>query len=336
MNIRLGLVAASRIAKPAVVDPAVDVEGVEITAVAARDLGRAREAAADWGIPHAFGSYRELIHSDEVDAVYIGTPASLHRDSAIEAIEAGKHVLCEKPFAANADDARRIADAARAGEVVVMEAFHWRYHPYAATFRELIESGVLGRIDRIEGVFDLPDGRIPRTDIRWDLGLGGGATMDLGCYPIQWVRFAAGGDPDVVSAEAVCPVPGIDGSLVAELRWPSGVTGSIGSSMIASADSVVAYLKVTGELGTMMVGNPLAPQNGGAVITVDTADGTQRYEGDRSSTYFHQLVAFRDAIALGTPFPTTADDGVRNMEIVDACYRAAGLEPRPTLGPTPA
>ena len=331
MSIRLGLVAASRIAKPAVVDPAADVDGVELTAVAARDLGRAQEAAADWGIPHALGSYSELIHSDEVDAVYIGTPASLHRESAIEAIEAGKHVLCEKPFAANADDARRIADAARAGDVVVMEAFHWRYHPYAAMFREVLESGVLGRLDRIEGVFDIPDGRIPRTDIRWDLALGGGATMDLGCYPIQWVRFAAGGDPDVVSAEAVCPVPGIDGSLVAELRWPSGVTGSIGSSMIADTDSVVAYLKVTGERGTMMVGNPLAPQGGGAVITVDTADGTQRYEGDRSSTYFHQLVAFRDAIVHGTPFPTTADDGVRNMEIVDACYRAAGLEPRPTL-----
>ncbi len=175
-----------------------------------------------------------------------------------------------------------------------MEAFHWRYHPYAAQIRSVIDSGVLGRLDRIEAVFDIPDGRIPRNDIRWDLGIGGGATMDLGCYSIQWARFAAGSDPDVVSAEAVCPVPGIDGSLVAELRWPSGVTGSVGSSMIAEGDSVVAYLKVAGELGTMMAANPLAPQNGGAVITVETAAGTRRYEGDRSSTYFHQLVAFRD------------------------------------------
>jgi predicted dehydrogenase len=331
MSIRLGLVAASRIAQTAVIDPAPDVEGVELTAVGARQLGRAEEAAAKWGIPHAYGSYTELINSDEVDAVYIGSPASYHRVSAIEAIEAGKHVLCEKPFAANAADARMIADAARAGDVVVMEAFHWRYHPYAAQIRAVLDSGVLGRLDRIEAVFDIPDGRIPPTDIRWDVSIGGGATMDLGCYSIQWVRFAAGSDPDVVSAEAVCPVPDIDGSLVAELRWPSGVTGSIGSSMIAEGDSVIAYLKVAGELGTMMAGNPLAPQNGGAVITVETADGTQRYEGARSSTYFHQLVAFHDAINDGTPFPTTADDGVRNMEIVDACYRAAGLAARPTL-----
>jgi predicted dehydrogenase len=331
MSIRLGLVAASRIAQAAIVDPLPDVDGVELSAVGARDLGRAQEAAAKWGIANAYGSYTELINSDAVDAVYIGSPASYHRESAIEAIEAGKHVLCEKPFAANADDARMIADAARGSDVVVMEAFHWRYHPYAEQIRQVLDSGVLGRVDRIEGVFDIPDGRIPRTDIRWDLRIGGGATMDLGCYPIQWVRFAAGSDPDVVSAEAVCPVPGIDGSLVAELRWPSGVTGSIGSSMISESDSVVAFLKVTGELGTMMAGNPLAPQNGGAVITVETAGGAQRYEGARSSTYFHQLVAFRDAINDGAPFVTTADDGVRNMEIVDACYRAAGLDPRPTL-----
>ena len=335
MSIRLGLVAASRIAQAAVIDPIPDVDGVELTAVGARDLGRAQQAAAKWSIPHAYGSYAELISSDEVDAVYIGSPASYHRHSAVAAIEAGKHVLCEKPFAANADDARVIADAARGSSVVVMEAFHWRYHPYAAQIRQVLDSGVLGRLDRIEGVFDIPDGDIPRTDIRWELEIGGGATMDLGCYPIQWVRFAAGSDPDVVSAEAVCPVPEIDGSLVAELRWPSGLTGSIGSSMIAEGSGRVAYLKVTGEHGTMMANNPLAPQVadvfGEAVITVDTADGTDRYVAERSTTYFHQLVAFRDAIDDGVEFPTTADDGVRNMEIVDACYRAAGLVARPTL-----
>jgi predicted dehydrogenase len=277
----------------------------------------------------AYGSYEELIADGDVDAVYIGTPATMHRQWTIAAIEAGKHVLCEKPFAANADDARRIADAARDSDVVVMEAFHWRYHPYAQQIRDVIDSGVLGRIDRIEAVFDIPDGRIGRDDIRWDLSVGGGSTMDLGCYPIQWVRFAAGTDPDVVSAVAECPVDGVDGSLVAELRWPSGVTGSVGSSMIAAGDQVVAYLRVTGERGSMLATNPLAPQNGGAGITIETSSGTETQAVDRSATYFHQLVAFRDAIVDGAEFPTTADDGVRNMEIVDACYRAAGLDPRP-------
>ena len=331
MTVRLGLVAASRIAVPAIVDPVGKVDGIDLVAVAARDLGRAQESASKWGADRAYGSYEELIADPDVDAVYIGTPAALHREWAIAAIDAGKHVLCEKPFAANADDARLIADVANGSVVVVMEAFHWRYHPYASQIRAVLDSGVLGRIDRIEAAFDIPDGRIGRDDIRWNLPLGGGATMDLGCYPIQWVRFAAAADPDVVSAEAVCPVDGVDGSLVAELRWPSGVTGSISSSMIADGDRVVAFLKVTGENGTMLATNPLAPQNGGSAITVETDAGVVTHEVDDSATYFHQLVAFRDAIVDGAPFPTTADDGVRNMEIVDACYRAAGLEPRPAM-----
>jgi predicted dehydrogenase len=330
MTIRIGLLAASRIAVKAIIEPLPSVAGVELAAIGARDLDRAQAAAERWGAPSAYGSYRELVESDEVDAVYIGTPASLHRHWAIAAIEAGKHVLCEKPFASNADDARSIADAARAGDVVVMEAFHWRYHPYAQQIRDVIDSGVLGRIDRIEAAFDIPDGHIPRDDIRWDLDLGGGATMDLGCYSIQWVRHAAGSDPDVVSAEAVCLVEGIDGSLGAELRWPSGVTGRIHSSMIGPGEAVEAWLRVTGEHGRMLATNPLGPQYGGSVISVEVGDRVWYRVGDNSSTYYHQLVAFRDAIVEGSEFPTTADDGVRNMEIVDACYRAAGLSPRPT------
>jgi predicted dehydrogenase len=331
--IRIGLLAASRIATEAVVEPALLVDGVDVTAVAARDLGRAREAATRWNVPTAYGSYAELVASDEVDAIYIGTPASLHREWAIAAIEAGKHVLCEKPFAANAEDAHRIADAAAASDVVVMEAFHWRYHPYAEQIRRIANSGVLGQIRRIEATFDIVDGFIPRDDIRWDLAIGGGATMDLGCYPIQWVRFLAGGDPEVVSAEAVCPVPGIDGSLVAELRWPSGITGQIESSMIAKGEEFSTWITVRGDAGTLKATGPLAGMIATARITVETAAGVEEFAPDSPSTmtYFHQLIAFRDAIVDGKPFPTTAADGVRNMEIVDACYRAAGLDPRPSI-----
>lgn len=330
MTVRLGLVAASRIAVPAVIEPARQVDGVEITAVAARDLIRARETANSIGAEHAFGAYADLIASNTVDAVYIGTPASHHREWAVAAIESGKHVLCEKPFAANADDARLIADAAAASNVVVMEAFHWRYHPYAEQIRGVLDSGVLGTMQRVEAIFDIPDGRIKRDDIRWDFPIGGGSTMDLGCYSIQWARFAAGPDPEVVSATAVSPVLEIDASLGAELVWPSGVTGWIHSSMISPGSEVVASLRVIGDRGTMLAMNPLAPQNGGSVITVDVDGEVTTHEADTSATYYHQLVAFREAIVNGAPFPTTAADGVRNMEIIDACYRAAGLQPRPS------
>ncbi len=344
MTIRLGLIAASRIADAAIVAPLRDpgVEGVAVAAVGARELARAEAAAARWGAPLAFGSYAELVASPDVDALYIGTPAALHRAWALAAIEVGKHVLVEKPFASNADDARLIAAAADAyPDVVVMEAFHWRYHPVAARITELISSGAIGRVARAEGVFDVPIGQIPPTDIRWNLALGGGATMDLGCYAIQWVRHAVaacpetGGDstvlPEVVSATAVESAPGIDGSLVAELRWPSGATGSIGSSMILEGTQRIATLVVHGTAGTLTVENPLAPQSGGAELRLTTEAGTRVEPVDPSATYVHQLVAFRDAIVDGAAFPTTAADGVRNMQVIDACYEAAGLGIRPTL-----
>jgi predicted dehydrogenase len=334
MTIRLGLLAASRIAKSAIIDPVPDVDGVEVTAVAARDVDRARAAAHKWGIANAYGSYEELIASDEVDAIYIGTPASQHREWSIAAIEAGKHLLVEKPLASSAADAQLIADAAAAApHVVAMEAFHWRYHPCAQQMRHIVDSGVLGQLQRIESIFDIPIGAIPQTDIRWDLSLGGGATMDLGCYSIQWARWVASADPtvmpQVVSATAVSPVPGIDGSLGAELLWPSGLSAFVHSSMIANRDKVDARLVVRGSAGEMEVVNPLAPQSG-ASIKVTTDEGTALHEVSSSSTYMHQLMAFRDAIVDGVPFPSTLQDGVRNMAIVDACYIAAGLQPRPS------
>jgi predicted dehydrogenase len=137
--------------------------------------------------------------------------------------------------------------------------------------------------------------------------------------------------PEVVAAKAVVPEPEIDGSLVAELRWPSGVTGQIQSSMIATADAVTAYLVVRGDRGTLVANNPLSPQSGSAELRIETAGGATVEPIAATATYWHQLVAFRDAIVHGLPFPTTAADGVRNMQVIDACYEAAGLGIRPAL-----
>jgi predicted dehydrogenase len=168
-----------------------------------------------------FDSYEALIDSDEIDAVYVATPASLHREWTIAAIEAGKHVLCEKPLAANAEDAARIADAAADGDVVVMEAFHWRYHPLVTQMQSIFDAGILGTVEHIDARFEVEASAIPPADIRWDLAIGGGAMMDIGCYPASWVRWAIDGEPVVEAAEAVSPVPDIDGSLRADLSWPS-------------------------------------------------------------------------------------------------------------------
>ena len=344
--IKLGLLAASRIATQAVVQPASKVDGVEVVAVAARSADRAAEAAAEWGAERSYGSYQELIDSD-VDAVYIATPAALHRQWAVAALEAGKHLLCEKPLASNAEDAAVIAAAAEvaaADGVVAMEAFHWRYHPFAEQIRRALVSGELGNVTRVLTRFDIEEGRIPRSDIRWDLSIGGGTLMDLGCYNVQWLRFVgemlALGEPEVTSAVAVCPVEGVDGDMQAELSWSDGaVTGHLGTSMIADfsdedPDDVIGghinNLIVHGDRGTLKATNPLAPHNGAALV-VATDNGQRFEEVPSSSTYHHQMVAFRDAITDGKPFPTTIADGVRNMAVIDACYRAAGLDPRPIV-----
>jgi predicted dehydrogenase len=328
---RLGLLAAARITGPAVIEPARDVDGVDIVAVAARSADRAREYADEWGIPTSYGSYDELVAAPDVDAIYIATPAALHRHWTLAALAAGKHVLCEKPLSANAAEAREMVAAGEAAGLIMMEAFHWRYHPLVAQMAEVLASGRLGTVQRVEGVFDLPDDRIPFGDIRWDLALGGGALMDLGCYPLQWVRWAVGAEPTVVSAVAECPVPGVDGKLVAELSWPSGVTGRIECSMIEPVTSVMtARLDVYGADGRMLVTNPLAPQRG-AVLRVETAAGAEEIPVETSTTYYHQLVAFREAVASGVPPLTSGSDSVATMELIDACYRAAGLGARPSL-----
>ena len=330
MTIRLGLLAAARITTPAVVTPAPLVDGVELAAVAARDLERARQAAAEWGVPVAYGSYEELVADPELDAIYVATPASLHRRWTLAALAAGKHVLCEKPLAANADEAREMVDAATASGRLLMEAFHWRYHPLVAQVRDVLDRGLIGRIRHLEARFDLPDGRIPRGDIRWDLAIGGGALMDLGCYPVQWVRWAAGEEPDVVACEAECPVEQIDGRLRADLRFPSGVTASIGCSMIGPDPEPDIRLDITGTDGRVLITNPLAPQFG-ARLVVETSGGRTELPVDASTTYEHQLRAFVEAIRSGVAPPTSGEDSVATMAVIDACYRAAGLVPRPSL-----
>lgn len=332
---RLGLLAAARITGPAIIEPARSIDGVEVVAVAARSVERAREKAADWGVPTVHDSYEELLADESIDAIYIATPAALHHRWTLAALAAGKHVLCEKPFAANATEARQMVDAADAAGLVLMEAFHWRYHPLVGQVRELLDEPRVGSVTEVHGTFCLPEGHIRPGDIRWDLPLGGGGLMDLGCYPLQWVRWVVGAEPEVVAASAECPVPEVDGRLRAELRWQlpdRTVTGSIECSMIGPDRDIA--LRILGERGRIDIANPLAPQHG-ARIEVRSSDGTVEevpVPAADTTTYAHQLVAFRDTVATGTPVPTGGSDAIATMELIDACYRAAGLSPRPSLG----
>lgn len=322
--LRIGVLGAARITPAALIAPARDNPDVVVAAVAARDVSRARRFADRHGIARVHDSYRALLRDPEIDAVYNPLPNALHGRYTRAAIAAGKHVLCEKPFTANAEEAREVAEAASASGLVVMEAFHYRYHPLTLAAETIIASGELGRLLSVEAAFCFP---LPRfSDIRYDFGLGGGALMDAGCYAVHMVRTFGGSTPEVVTAKAKRHSADIDRAMVADLRFAGGHTGRIRCSMWSS-DVLRAAVRVVGERGELRIINPLTPQVFHR-FTVRSG-GTRRTERfARRSTYAYQLDAFGDAVLHGAAVRTPPEDAVENMSVIDAIYRAAGLPVR--------
>ena len=321
--LRIGCLGAARIAPAAVINPARSVTGVEVTAVAARDHDRARAFAAKHGVAKTHGSYDALLADPDIDAIYNPLPNGLHAEWTLKAIEAGKHVLCEKPFTANAVEAQMVVDAAAKSGLTVMEAFHWRYHPLAARMLEIVRDD-LGPLQRVSAAFCFPLVRF--SDIRWELDLAGGALMDAGCYAVHMARTLAGEEPEITRASALELRPGVDRRMDAELRFPSGTAGQVTASML-SRTLLRISLRAEGEAGTMRVVNPLAPHMFHR-LSVKTGGRTRREHVGGTSTYWYQLCAFDAAVRSGKPPITSLDDSVANMRVIDAIYRAAGMEPR--------
>jgi predicted dehydrogenase len=326
--LRIGILGAARIAPKALMKPARRTGVAVVTAVAARDRTRAEAFARSHGIPRVLDTYDQLIQDPDIDAVYNPLPNGLHGHWTIAALRAGKHVLCEKPFTANADEARAVAEVDNGNPgLVVMEAFHYQYHPFAKRLVEIVRSGELGNISNIDVAFSVPVWR--RGDIRYQFPLAGGATMDMGCYPVSLLRLLAPG-PRVVSASAKLSSPNVDRAMDAHLSLPDGGHAHIGCSMFSSSIFRI-HAEITGDGGSISAFNPFAPQYGHR-MKVKTSLGTRRERFSRKPTYDFQLEAFAEAVEDGAPFPTTAVDAIRTMELIDAIYAAAEL---PRRQPTP-
>jgi predicted dehydrogenase len=323
-TLRIGVLGAARITPVALLKPARSVPDVRVAAIAARDPTRALVVAGRYGIPRVQPDYAALVADPALDAVYVPLPNGLHARWTLAALAAGKHVLCEKPLASNAEQAREVARVARERGLVVMEAFHYRYHPLMARAVQIVHSGEIGEVRRVRArmcIF-LP---LPR-DIRYQLGLGGGATMDTGCYAINCVRALADAEPEVVSARAKLLRPGIDRYMTAEFRFPGGASGQM-TCALWSGRMLGIGCRVDGSRGFMRVFNYVAPHLYHR-LTVRTAAGIRHERVPGEATYTHQLRAFAAAVRDGAPVPTDAADGVRNMAVIDDVYRAAGLSPR--------
>lgn len=323
--VRLGILGAARIAPQAIVKAAIDLPEVEVCAIAAREPARAAEFAAAHRIERVLGSYEELVNDQLIDAVYNPLPNSLHYQWTIRALEAGKHVLCEKPIASNADQAAGLAETAERAGRVLGEALHYYYHPLAQRVRELMRSGVLGRLVEMEGRFSVP---VPSDNIRYQWNLAGGATMDLGCYALHWLRHFSGEDLKVMSATAVTGPPQIDLSMDAVLDCESGARAKMFCSMAGDGRRWASF-KARGEKGELTVVNPVAPHLGHQLkIRLRSVERRETVTGE--TTYRHQLRAFVAALRRTGAFPTDGRQGIINMQTIDAVYRAAGLAPRGT------
>ena len=308
-----------------------------MAAVAARDESRAEAFALRHAIPKAYGGYDEMLADPDIDAVYNPLPNSLHGPWTLKALAAGKHVLCEKPFASNAAQAQQVADAATASGLVVMEAMHYRYHPLIQRLRDVVAE--LGPVRHIQCwtsfVIEDPD------DIRYDYDLAGGALMDGGCYAIDCLRLLSDGDPSVSGALAD-PWPGggaaaeraADRAVAVRLAFPGGATGWFESAFTRNGE-FRADVHVSCRDGQVWMQNFIQAHQGRLMATrKDVLVADEHGSGD--TTYTWQLRAFAAAIAAvneGSPadkaLPTSAAHAVATMRVIDDAYRAADLALRP-------
>jgi len=305
-----GVLGAARINQQ-VLEGAALAEGVSVAAIAARERGRAQAQADTFGIATVYGSYDELLADPEIDAVYIPLPNALHVDWSVRALEAGKHVLCEKPLARSEAEARRAFAAARAADRLLMEAFMWRHTPQTAKLRELLEQGVVGRLRMVRATFGF---RLDRDgDVRLSRELEGGALMDVGCYCVSAARLAAG-EPVHVRAEQVAGGDGVDVRLAATMRFAGDVLAVIDCAL----DAPLGHrLTITGDSGELVLEDPFHARNPGIVH-----DG-RRIDVPYANPYAVQFENF-SAATRGEAEPLLGGrDAVAQAAAIEALYRSA-------------
>jgi predicted dehydrogenase len=320
---RIGILGAAGIAPAAMIEPARRRTDVVVQAVASRRPGIAAEYAKKHRIEVAHESYQALLADSQVEAVYNCLPPSEHARWSIAALEAGKHVLCEKPFAMNAAEAQHMADAATRTGFHLVEAMHDRYHPAFLHLLALRDSGALGGIKSLKAEFSVTIPFDPR-NIRHDPATGGGALMDLGCYPVHWARTLAGEEPDiVVAASGTKTQLGVDESIIATLRFPSGMFADITCNM-ARNTPFRAMITLTCGNGTVELENPVLPHRGHS-IRERLSGGYRQHTVAGGTTYDYQLQAFCHVLDGKADPLTGGADAVGNMAAIDAIYEKAGF-----------
>ena len=322
-RVRWGILGVANIARTKVIPAMMKGEWTEVAAIASRDARRAREAAEELGIPRAYGSYEELLADPEIDVIYNPLPNHLHVPWTARAANAGKHVLCEKPIALNAEEARELLEVRERTGVMIGEAFMVRLHPQWIEARRLVQEGRLGELRFINAYFSYF--KLDPENIRNRMDAGGGGLMDIGCYPIHVSRFIFDEEPRrVVSLVERDPGMEVDRLTSAILEFPSGQATFTCSTQLSAAQRVHIF----GTKGRLELEIPFnAPPDQPTRIVVDDgsaapAAGGEVIEFPAVDQYTLQADAFSSAVVAKTRPPVPLEDAIRNMEVIDAIFRS--------------
>jgi xylose dehydrogenase (NAD/NADP) len=312
---RLGLLSTANINRQ-ILGGAAATDRVDVVAVGSRDGAKAQAYAPEHGIPRAHGSYEALLEDAEVDAVYVSIPNGMHHEWSMRALEAGKHVLCEKPYTRHPTEAEEAFATAEQAGLVLTEAFMYRHHPQTRTVERLVRDGAVGRVVSVKAVFSFP--LTDLTNVRAVPELEGGALMDVGCYCVSGSRLVAG-EPVAVIAEQVVGPTGVDMALYGTLRFADDVVSQIEASFRAPERQLLA---IVGEEGVMRVHAPWRVDWGGE-LTIQRGTSREVVQVEEANSYTLELENLADAIE-GRAAPLLGrDDAVAQARVIDALYRSA-------------
>lgn len=318
-SVRWGILGVAKIATEKVIPAMKHASGVEVIAIASRSAEKARQAAARLGLPKSFGSYDELLQDPDIDAVYIPLPNHLHVPWSIRCLEAGKHVLCEKPIGLSVAEAEQLLAAGRKHpRLKLMEAFMYRHHPQWVAAKRLVSEGKIGELKTIQTLFSYcnhnPD------NVRNQAEIGGGGLMDIGCYAISLSRFLFGGEPRRVLAQIE-----YDPQFRTD-RLASGIMDfAAGTATFTCGTQIAPFqrVQIMGGEGRIEIGIPFnAPPDKPCRLWHQHAAGLDEVVFDLCDQYTIQAELFSRAVLDDTPVPTPIDDAVANMRVIEGMVRS--------------
>lgn len=313
--VRFGIVGAGRVASKRLAPALASASNAELHAVASRDLARAES----FGAARAYGAYDELLRDPAVDVVVIATHNGLHRDLAIAAMEAGKHVLCEKPLAVTAVECDEMLAVARATDRILVEAFMYRFHPQILHLQQLIAEGAIGAVRTVNATFRflLPFDEPVRLRPEW----GGGALLDVGCYCVNLCRVLLGSDPDTVRAVAhFDPVHNVDISLQGLLHYAGGETGLIDCGFNSELQQGVT---VNGTAGSIHLDEPFKRISDTATLQLRRGDVVEFFRFEAVDCYQLEVEDIARAVLGGGVPMLGPEEGGENARIIDRLLSAA-------------